>query len=403
MKHKTDNVDVILIGTGLAPLVAASQLIQKHKKVLILNPDLDFFLEDSELPLDPEWPFNVSEVDREGLNKNRPQELHDVLSPGFPGSVEILNYSELLTQNLNGFKDKDAPFIRSRSRLWIQSRQTWKEENPKLWGKVEEIFLHASEAGLRAQELEGMAACKRFPGFSGKKETDHKAVLIPQQCDVDHIRYRMGYLEYIRDRIGKENVLCGVNSLELNEDGVSFYHDSFSGKVKASEGVLVYWTPRMNVWVMSNVKQTLSTTPKSIQNWEKWTLISKENLDPSQIGVFEEMAVWAELEGVSFGKLRKLNILRKISEVPFQREASLIEKTEWCSEESFQSISRLTFDFLRWDKFSVQSIKTNTIFEVEPQIIPLKQGNLNSSIVLGVDGPLVDVVIQSRLSSESYT
>ena len=49
--------DVALIGTGIAPLIAAAHLISQGKRVLVLNPDFDFFLEDSELPLDPMLPL----------------------------------------------------------------------------------------------------------------------------------------------------------------------------------------------------------------------------------------------------------------------------------------------------------------------------------------------------------
>ncbi len=49
----TFDSDVALFGTGVAPLVAANHLLVQGKSVLLLNPDWDFFLEDSELPLDP--------------------------------------------------------------------------------------------------------------------------------------------------------------------------------------------------------------------------------------------------------------------------------------------------------------------------------------------------------------
>ena len=45
--------EVALLGTGLAPLLAAQALSRQGHSVLLLNPDHDFFRENSELPLEP--------------------------------------------------------------------------------------------------------------------------------------------------------------------------------------------------------------------------------------------------------------------------------------------------------------------------------------------------------------
>ena len=75
--------DVALIGTGLAPLVAASHLLSQGKSVLVLNPDFDFFLEDSELSLDPLLPLSSAGLDPKRLAANLPEQVLSQLRPRF--------------------------------------------------------------------------------------------------------------------------------------------------------------------------------------------------------------------------------------------------------------------------------------------------------------------------------
>ena len=87
----TSEVDVVLVGTGLAPLVAAQQLRSQGKEVLLLNPDYDFFREDSELCLDPFWPIRKEHeiliTDR--ILRSSPERAYEILKPFFPGSLEL--------------------------------------------------------------------------------------------------------------------------------------------------------------------------------------------------------------------------------------------------------------------------------------------------------------------------
>ena len=75
--------DFALIGTGVAPLVAASHLISQGKSVLVLNPDFDFFLEDSEMELDPLLPLTASGLDPKRLAANLPEKVLAELRPFF--------------------------------------------------------------------------------------------------------------------------------------------------------------------------------------------------------------------------------------------------------------------------------------------------------------------------------
>src|ERR1700722_6982059 len=104
--------DVVLVGTGVAPLIAARELSSQGKSVLVINPDWDFFLEDSETSLDP-WICTGPTARR--LRLSLPEETLSRLRPSFPGAVELWPLQE-------GFHDPWAPHVRQRSLLWIANR-----------------------------------------------------------------------------------------------------------------------------------------------------------------------------------------------------------------------------------------------------------------------------------------
>src|SRR5690349_18293365 len=78
--------EVALLGTGVAPLVAANHLMVQGKSVLLLNPSWDFFLENSELPFDPLLKGRPS---LERILKSSPEKALDELRPDFPGPIEF--------------------------------------------------------------------------------------------------------------------------------------------------------------------------------------------------------------------------------------------------------------------------------------------------------------------------
>src|SRR4051794_28280496 len=128
--------DVALLGTGIAPLVAAKHLLSQGKTVLVLNPDRDFFLEDSELPLDPLLPLPGPERISESL----PDRALAELRPHFPGAVEFWSADSAQGQAQAGFHDPTAPHVRSRSRLFvgttgIRGRRPSREELEELYVK----------------------------------------------------------------------------------------------------------------------------------------------------------------------------------------------------------------------------------------------------------------------------
>src|SRR3954471_14924078 len=98
--------DVALLGTGVAPLIAAAHLLSQGKSVIVLNPDFDFFLENSELPLDP---MQSERIRPQRLARSWPEHALGELRPEFPGAVEFWGGSE---KGDGGFHDSEAPHVR---------------------------------------------------------------------------------------------------------------------------------------------------------------------------------------------------------------------------------------------------------------------------------------------------
>lgn len=406
----TGTYDVALLGTGVAPLVAASHLMAQGKSVLLLNPDWDFFREDSELPLDPIWPVSPDK-DAASLNVQRtpgrlkrssPERVLEELRPDFPGAVELWNGSPPGP----GFHDVEAPHVRSRSRLWITSNETDREWP---WELMEELYVETSDAGLKPQILEGVQASAKFPGFS--KLTDGcRGLLIPKICDVDVVRYRNGLLEFVRERLGSESVICAASQIEPMPGGVRFHAGGSSRTARLVEGMLVFWTPRLSPWVFAQAKRSevVPEKPAGVRLWEQWSLLSRDPLDPGVIGVYRDMAVWAEVEGLPQPESRRMDclaVLRAGALVPMdQMLLPEAEGPSWASAGSFGAISELCHHFLKWDRFSVRSVKPRAIFEWENRV-PWRldrpeRGGIESEgqvyVVPACDGPLTEVVRHAR-------
>src|SRR6185295_9577656 len=134
--------DVALVGTGVAPLIAAQHLLSQGKSVLVLNPDRDFFLEDSELPLDPLLP----RPSPARISESLPDRALGELRPHFPGAVEFWSSDS----QASGFHDVSAPHVRSRDRLLIGSARSRE--------MLESLYVECSDAGLNPVLLDGIQA-----------------------------------------------------------------------------------------------------------------------------------------------------------------------------------------------------------------------------------------------------
>ena len=206
--------DVALLGTGLAPLIAAKRLLEEGKSVLLLNPDFDFFREDSELPLDPLLPGITSDLTGKRLLQSTPDEALRELRPDFPGPIELWPAADP-----KDFHDALAPHLRSRARLWLRARKA-----VDTWSRIEDMYVEASDAGLNPQILEGIVALRRFPGVSARAQADELGgVLIPKIVDVDVTRYRNGLLEFLRERLDPRRIVCAASQIDLIPEGVRFH------------------------------------------------------------------------------------------------------------------------------------------------------------------------------------
>ncbi len=127
--------------------------------------------------------------------------------------------------------------------------------------------------------------------------------------------------------------------------------------------------------------------------------MSRDPVDPSIVGIFEDMTVWADVEGAPEGSLHRLKVLKGgtlVEADAFNPGNARDWALTWASSGSFQGLNRLCREFLGWDNFSVRSFKPRAIFEWglgDPHYWRLGEW---ARVVCRCDGPLVDVVTSAR-------
>ncbi|MBC7691605.1 MAG: hypothetical protein H7222_07530 [Methylotenera sp.] len=409
--------DVALLGTGIAPLLAASTFLAEGKSVLILNPEWDFFSENSELSLDPLWPAATQGISLDQVRQSLPENVLANLRPHFPGAIELWP--------AQGYQDRFAPHVRSRQRLWVQSldhRQ--RTQRVQDWQEIEDLYLRSADAGFNPQSLDGAVAYHRFPGSSNTQGTrgshsnpapepslQTKGISLPKLCDVDVPRYRNGLREFIRDRMDSERVVTNASQIELTADGVRYRSGGTSHTSLLREGLMVFWTPRLTKWVLAQSRkyEVVPKLPRGVRTWEDWSLVSREAIDPTIVGSFENMVAWAETEGApsSDAPIKSLAVLRAgaLASLKSAEQVSA-EASTWASGDSFRGLSRLCHDFLGWENYTVRSVRPRSIFEWDqtPKVesFSLLQGSYSARVVCAGDGPIFHVARAVREACQQF-
>lgn len=392
------NYGVVLVGTGVAPLVAASHFISKGILCTILNPEVDFFLENSELPFRPMHP-RVSDLKIQSVNLKQTsiESVVKLLQPDFPGAIE--SWTPFKSQS-PGFHDPDAVHVRARTRLFLKS-----PKNEKEWEQIEELYLKSQDEGLNSQVLEGAKAVHRFPGYSGNQSNHYRAVSIGGMYDLDLIRYRNELVEYVRERLGPERILCGVSLSEWFENGLRIYHDQQMKTIKSPVGIVLYWTPRLSSWVRG--ASTQIPTPKGIRLWEEWLIQSREFLDPSVIGVWEDLIAFSDYEGSPPRDLVSRNLLKVFKPSHLQnwsKTSGYPLNLPYANSEALTTLTEFCEDFLNWERFSISGMIPRVLFEWDELEKATQLGQSDSVVLVpGSDGPLDQVVTQSLKSIVRWT
>jgi hypothetical protein len=125
--------------------------------------------------------------------------------------------------------------------------------------------------------------------------------------------------------------------------------------------------------------------------------MSRDPLEPGVVGIFgDEFVLWAETEGSPSGLLDRLSVLRAGPLVGLDELVSPRTGANWASEDSFEALSRLCHDFLKWEKFSVRAMMPRLIFEWDsPSPWELRKAASDEDrllVIPGCDGPIMDVV-----------
>ena len=371
------NADFILIGTGAAPLIAAHHLISDGKSVALVNPDRDYFLEDSEIGFDP---FGLSAAQ---ILRSDAETTHSILSPFFPGPLELAAHSPTVLRQRG---DHGQPWVRPRTRLWI--RPAIDGTNRALaaeWDRIENFYLTAEEHGLHPQLVDGLSAMRRFPGFSPKSGLldlpfDTHAIQLPVGSDMDVERFRLGLHEFVAERVGSDRILRGVSSIQLSPMGEMDCHLMAGGgpcKIIGESGILVFWTSGIS----NLVRRILPERPAShsiempeSQSWEDWQFVSRDALIPEVIGWHEGGFVLAQVDGA-----------------PGDHHALLRLLCPGNGEFKVDRLNRLFRQFLRWRSFALRNLKTRTHLIWNPEAPTTVWSNGKIRVLGRADGSMVEI------------
>lgn len=237
-----------------------------------------------------------------------------------------------------------------------------------------------------------------------------RALMASRLADVDVSRYRNGVLEFIRERVGSAGVICDASPIELIPEGVRFRSQGMARTARA-RSTLVFWTPRLSGWVLAQAKrpkreEIVLPRPLGVRLWEQWSILSRDEVDPAVVGIWEgRLVVWADGEGAP--GTRQLAVLRSGPLVSLDALQGPQLGASWASSDSFDLLVSFCNEFLHWEKCTVRGMKPRAIFEWEPStatLAPLTNRESHSEdsvlVVPKCDGPLRDVVETARLACD---
>ncbi len=428
--------DLALIGNGVAPLIAASYLQAQGKSVVLLNPDWDFFLENSELPLDPhllQFPCPSRK-----LLQQSPEQMLKKLRPYVPGVLEYWDTPEPgrrlptrlkaasspptaafsaggsgTTSAGGGFYDPSAPHVRRRSKIWLTHGQ---QQGGRGWdqAELEDFYLKALEAHLKPTLLTARAARQNFPGFFQRFFQDQAgegeegcALVLSKFCDIDLVRFRYRLLEFQREKLTAAGLFCAAQEIQPCREGLQFSHNGATQIAHLKEGSMIFWTPHLSP-LLCKLTHTLKPStpcakkaappapqPLGVRVWEQWLFRVPAPLDPSLVITYPSLALWSHLEGKPelSGSAQTLAVLRA--------GQLLQDGQRFCvPPEAMEDLSAL-FRLSRGQKavsesLALASLTTHGIFEWPPeseyQAWWLRAQSPRLQVVPGSDGSLGEIV-----------
>lgn len=374
--------DCVVIGTGLAPLASAKKLIENGKSVLVLNPDQEFFNENTELPFNPIL-LNLDDVNlEEKIINQKSEQLFNLLNPEYPGSVDIWPESKL------GFYDRQVPRIFSRERVWVTQKN---ENNQKLLSKNFKL-------------IDGIKVAYLIPGASPQKLKNSDSlfgVYTQNYADVEVDKYQIGFLRYINEKLSKKDIHYGVWSIDFTKNGLHFHTKDGRFSVLVKGSVHIFWTPRLMSLLSSFLKKHSKEfiDPLGRRPYVQWTLKSKEKINPKYSAVIKNAFLLAKITDDSDENALSLFIKESYLETDYRKA----KETLFCGEGTFKKTAQLLEEFLGWQKFTLSNLKVFycTEWTDKKNQIQIKNHNYKINISKFSDGFIGDVLKTGIQAAES--
>jgi hypothetical protein len=116
----------------------------------------------------------------------------------------------------------------------------------------------------------------------------------------------------------------------------------------------------------------------TLQHWEEWDLLSRDPVNAFVVGHLESLRIWSHGEGPPPpAGWSRIKVMRR-------------EKTDrWVGEQSFQELSRLLFQFMGWDRFTVRRMNPRSLYRWNQNSpIEMDADGIRNLIIPACDGPL---------------
>ncbi len=388
--HETE---FVVLGTGLAPLVVARKLMEQGRDVLVVNPERDFFLEDSEFPIDPVLAPDSRRIDDAWFARHDPEKVFRRLSSIFPGPLDMVDLEH--RDHAPGTRGES---FQIRGQLWVEPRPSQTlGELATHWNDIENFYVKALGAKRSVREVDGAAVGFRFPGANRERfQSTQRALWVAGACELAVDSFRAAMLDFVRERLGPDRLVFQPSQVAFEGDSFRLRREGRVERWRVREGMLVFWTPRLTHWLEELEWDRWLKAPALLRLWEEWVLNSRDPIGPMTIGCFDNCLVWGEPDPPNALSGGRLHVLRRGETAPFGWGARPARpRVQAASLHAFEDLSVLCHDFLEWQSFTVAALRPRVIFEAGksggPAFAELKAAGVTLTVATDAAGGVAEV------------
>lgn len=309
-------VDYVLVGTGLSTLLSLKLILDQGGTAILLNPEREFFSENSELDFSPVFELEQrSFLSAENFRRLQSEVVFEELSPHFPGPFN--------------------PLIKNRRLVWMGKRG-----DPE-WEQLELSSVQGFVEGAKVKERDLTELENVFPGLDGR----FRGYELGKYSEVDSASYREGLLQFLSQKYSGSLLLAGVGSIRFSGKSIRFFAEGKLQQVRIKKSMIVCWTPRLSPWIAREFQKNSGRSAL----WEDWLIHTRAPVDPTMV-VFLE-GFWIRPQGDRIC----VSTMRRVPAQDTQRELF--------NEESFSRLRKLCHYYFNWTSIRLREYRHRSLLK----------------------------------------